>query len=101
MPSFDFARFSPLSWFWLKPLSLKPAMSLTSAAVNEAFFAAGALPPPSAALAATVATNAATTASAIQRETFTCPPNPLTSDFQAILARLTRHRKGRGREERA
>ena len=69
-------------------------MSLTSAAVNEACFAAGDLPPPSAALAAIVATNAATTASAIQRETFTCPPSPLKSEFQAILARFTSHRKG-------
>ncbi len=75
-PSFDFASFRPFSWFWLKPLSVNLPMSLTSAAVNEAFLVDGALPPPSAALAATVATKAATIASAIQRETFTCPPSP-------------------------
>src|SRR5690242_17250567 len=72
MPSFDFARFSPFSWFWLKPLSVNLPMSLTRAAVNELLCAAGVRPPPSAALDTTVATSAAIPANRIQR--FTCPP---------------------------
>ena len=51
-PSFDFAVFRPLSWFWLKPLSVNLPMSLISAAVNP-------LPEPVVVVAAVVVVDAA------------------------------------------
>src|SRR5581483_656247 len=53
---------------------------------------AGFFDPPRAAVVEMAATSAATTASAIQRETFTCPPSP-KSVSGAILTRGRRNRK--------
>src|SRR5438552_2328797 len=91
-PTFATASFRPLSWFLLKPLSLNPAMSLMRAAEYPDAFVDDLLEPPSAAEVETVATSAAKPASAIQRETFTCPPSPI-NPIRAILARFTGNRK--------
>ncbi len=73
-PSLDFAVFRPFNWFWLKPLSVNFPMSLTSAAVNDPFCAAGAFALPNAVAVTTTAASATTHASIIPRENFTYPP---------------------------
>src|SRR5205085_611188 len=64
----------------------------TTAALYPALCVAGAFDPPRAAVVETVATSAATPASAIQRETFTCPPSQ-TFVSASILTRGRRNRK--------